>query len=354
MNIVIRADASYELGSGHVRRCLTLAGELQKKGAEIRFISREEPGNLIQFIENLGWKVFRLREGISDWKSEVDPIHRFLKELKPSVDWLIVDHYELDINWEKEIRPFVKNIMVIDDLADRKHECDLLLDQNYFQNNVQRYDQLVPSYCKKVLGPQFALLRPEFLEEREKIRERDGKVRHILIFFGGSDPTNETEKTLHGIQILNQADLYFDLVVGGSCRNKEKIIKASRFISNVTFHEQVSNMASLMAKADLSLGAGGTSTWERCYLALPSFVIVVAKNQERIAMALEDAGAIWNLGWHKGVDAEKIAESFALAIKSPEKVLEIGKRGNEIMGGKNFMGTRFLANEIVEGNYASA
>jgi UDP-2,4-diacetamido-2,4,6-trideoxy-beta-L-altropyranose hydrolase len=244
--------------------------------------------------------------------------------------------------------------MVIDDLADRRHECDLILDQNYFQKNMQRYDQLVPAYCKKVLGPQYALLRPEFLEESKKTRERDGTIRNILIFFGGSDPTNETEKALHGIRILNQADLHFDLIVGSSNRNKEKIKNACRSILNVTFYEQVSNMASLMAKADLSLGAGGTSTWERCYLALPSIVIVVAKNQEKVATALEDAGAIWNLGWHSRVDSEKIAESFALAIKFPEKVLETGRRGNKIMGGRKFLGTLFLANEIVEGNYASA
>lgn len=354
MNFVIRTDSSVLIGSGHVMRCLTLAAELRKKNAKILFISREQPGTMIPMIEKQGYKVFRLPKGVSDWKAEIEPIHELFAGLKPSVDWLIVDHYELDRKWEEAMRPFVRNIMVIDDLADRKHECDLLLDQNYFQNRLQRYDQLVPSRCKKVLGPRYALLNPEVLKKGENIRERDGTIRSVLVCFGGSDPTNETEKALQAIQMLNQGGLHFDVVVGGLYRNKEKIRKRCQSIPNVTFYEEVSNLASLMAKADLSLGAGGISNWERCYLGLPSIIIVVARNQESIAAALEDAGTAWNLGWHFGVNPRKIAEALSLAIKSREKLVRMGKKGRELMGGKQFQGAPFLASELFEGKYAAA
>jgi UDP-2,4-diacetamido-2,4,6-trideoxy-beta-L-altropyranose hydrolase len=156
MNIIIRADASIQIGTGHLMRCLTLANELRSKGIKASFVCRELPGNLCNFIENKGYSVYRLPDSRNvTWQTDAEQTKAILNE-EQDADWLIVDHYALDRQWELQMKPHVKKIMVIDDLADRPHHCDLLLDQNLYFNQNTRYDELVPDYCKKLLGPKYA------------------------------------------------------------------------------------------------------------------------------------------------------------------------------------------------------
>jgi len=224
MKIFVRADASVQIGTGHVMRCLTLADELRGRDAEIVFVCREFAGNLCGYIEEKGYVVHRLPvsdapdQGVgadlkhaawlgADWQTDGGQVEEIIKRLAAPLDWLIVDHYALDERWEEYLRPYVKKIMVIDDLADRAHDCDLLLDQNFYENLESRYDGLVSAWCKKLLGPKYALLRPEFREARKNLRKRDGHVKRIMIFFGGSDPANETTKALEAIRMLKRPDI---------------------------------------------------------------------------------------------------------------------------------------------------
>jgi UDP-2,4-diacetamido-2,4,6-trideoxy-beta-L-altropyranose hydrolase len=182
--ILIRTDASVQIGTGHVMRCLTLADELRGRGAEVIFVCREFDGNLCGYIEEKGYIVHRLpvsdateqgdqniEIGLkhtawlgADCQTDVEQVEEIIKDLESPPDWLVVDHYALDERWEECLRSYCKKIMVIDDLADRPHNCDLLLDQNFYENLESRYDGLVPPQCKKFLGPKYALLRPEFRE----------------------------------------------------------------------------------------------------------------------------------------------------------------------------------------------
>jgi len=183
MNICFRVDSSTIIGTGHVVRCLTLAGKLRAKGNDISFICRELPGNIIDQVLSAGYDVYRLpmtnyddlshkeTENHQAWLAVDRPTDArqtedILKSLGTAVDLLVVDHYALDISWEKEVREYCENLMVIDDLADRKHICDFLLDQNYYKNLEHRYDNLVPRACIKMLGPSYALLRPEFYQSQ--------------------------------------------------------------------------------------------------------------------------------------------------------------------------------------------
>ncbi|MFH1884106.1 MAG: UDP-2,4-diacetamido-2,4,6-trideoxy-beta-L-altropyranose hydrolase, partial [Planctomycetota bacterium] len=227
---IIRADASGQIGTGHVMRCLTLADELRGRGAEVIFVCREFAGNLCGYIEEKGYIVHRLPVSNdqehdfesnlkhaswlgADWQTDARQVEEVFKDLDTHLDWLVVDHYALDEKWEGYLRPYVKKIMVIDDLADRAHDCDLLMDQNFHENLESRYDGLVPPGCIKLLGPKYAALRPEFREVRKNLRKRDGHVKRIMIFFGGSDPTNETAKTLEAMYMLNRPDVAVDVVV---------------------------------------------------------------------------------------------------------------------------------------------
>lgn len=344
----IRTDASAQIGAGHVMRCLTLAGDLRQFGLEVSFISRVLPGDLCDYVESKGFTVYRFNDAINltgdywtwlvgNWRADAtktreiilkhagvqsdigndgvskqascldeDLINKSSKIVVqvfsdsdltsgPNIN-LVVDSYALDQKWEQFLRPFVNKIMVIDDLANRPHDCDLLLDQNYYREMEHRYNDLLPPNCQKLLGPEYALLRPEFHRAKKNLRERDGKIRRILVFFGGSDPTNETKKALEAIKLLNRPEIAVDVVVGAANPHRKEIEQICREMPNTTYHYQVENMAELMTAADLAIGAGGVTTWERLYLELPTIAIAVAENQVETLAALGEAGLVEYLG----------------------------------------------------------
>jgi len=310
MKVVIRVDASLQIGSGHVMRCLTLADELRSRGADILFISRDHPGNLFDLIKGQGYPLACLAAAAGEYQASADdPLHahwmgvsweRDAEETVAALpagraDLLTVDHYAVDRRWEGRLRPHVGRIMVIDDLADRPHDCDLLLDQNLYRDMESRYNGLVPDACHKLVGPRYALLRPEFTKARRTLRQRDGQVRRILVFFGGVDADNQTDKALQVLSALGRKDLVVDVVVGGANPHKDEI-KAVCRTNGFDYHCQVGNMAELMAAADLAIGGGGTATWERCAVGLPALVVSIAENQYEIAHNACQVGAIIFLG----------------------------------------------------------
>ncbi|MFJ7663186.1 UDP-2,4-diacetamido-2,4,6-trideoxy-beta-L-altropyranose hydrolase [Lysinibacillus sp. NPDC097162] len=319
MDTIIRVDASFEIGTGHVMRCLTLAHRLKKGGQKVAFICRDAKGECITLIEQQGFVVYTLPpcdvslwNFVTEyWEEDANETIEVLKEY--NVEKLIIDHYSIDIKWEQLVRPFVKSIMVIDDLANRKHDCDILLDQNFYLDMETRYDGLVPSSARMLLGPSHALLRDEFIEAKKHIKPFNGRVEHLFIFFGGSDPTNETEKVLLAIKsIIEQYKLVVDVVVGNSNPNKLKIKQICDEIENTHYHCQVNNIAELMAQADLAIGGGGATTWERAFLRLPSIVIAVAKNQVEVAKAVANTGAIVYLGVSDEIKANQILINFKI------------------------------------------
>ena len=370
MRAAFRTDSSIIIGTGHLFRCLTLADALRRKGAAVSFICCELPGNLISSVEEMNFPVHRLafgnvstHHGIRElpippgagiaWESDArDTIRRIAGT--PKVDWLIVDHYDLDRRWEGEMRPVVGKIMVIDDLADRPHDCDLLLDQNLDEFPDRRYEGLVPGHCRKIFGPRNALLRPEFIEARKTLRDRDGVVRGILVFFGGSDRTDETSKALEALRRLGRPDVAVEVVVGGSNPHGDKVRRLCLAMGNARFHFQVRNMAELMAKADLAIGATGTATWERCYLGLPAVTLVLAENQFSNAVQVSMAGAIANLGWHSEVDADHLAAAVRRLLDDPKELKEMGFRGIELMGGESFEGADGVVREMMGDGRAPA
>lgn len=340
MKVAFRADASLQMGSGHVMRCLTLADELRSRSAEVSFVCREHRGNLIEIIEARGFTVVRLPPpdglfaprdgdvthaswlGVS-WQHDAEETVTVLPA--DGVDCLIVDHYALDQRWEEQLRPLVTKLMVIDDLADRPHDCDLLLDQNLYRDFETRYDQMVPATCRKLLGPRYALLRPEFLEARKKLRQRDGQVKRILVFLGGVDSSNETAKAVHAIAALNMQEMRVDVVVGRGNPNQQQIRDLCT-ANGFHYHCQVNNMAELMAGADLAIGAGGTATWERCALGLPSLVMVVADNQRELAQYGAQAGLCFSLGEAADLSVEDISVAVRFALRSPDTLRHLAEQ----------------------------
>ena len=356
MQVVIRVDSSVTIGSGHLMRCLTLAERMHKeKNAEVHFISRDLEGNLHGKIKDAGFSLHVLPrhpfdeniKGYTAWLTvpqEIDAAEtkNILRALG-KVDRLVVDNYAIDITWEREMRPFADEIFVIDDLANRVHDCDILLDQNFYLDKENRYVGLVPEDCKLLLGPRHALLREEFYEARKHLKKRDGNLRNILVFYGGSDLTNETMKALRALRVFYEMkpEMTVDVIVGvGNPRQEE--IRAFCNTSDVrdwiTYHCQVDDMADYMACADLSLGAGGSTTWERCFLELPAIVTTVAENQEKTTEDCAAAGYITYLGLAIEVTEEQIVS--ALCSATGKRLSAQRERMRDLFGDKKRLALR--------------
>lgn len=314
MNIAFRTDASMQIGTGHVMRCLTLADAMQAAGTQCHFICREHPGNLIAQIRQRGFTVSVLpaatQENITDEQAvethsnyaawlgaewATDAAQTKVGVGTTAVDWLIVDHYALDARWEQTLRPLCRKLMVIDDLADRPHDCDLLLDQN-LGRKVGDYSQLVPKGCTVLAGPHYALLRPEFAALRDESLRRRAipQLKHLLISMGGVDQADATGTVLEALQdCLLPADLRITVVMGPHAPWLERVQLLAKLMPQPTeVKVNVNNMAQLMVDSDLAIGAAGSTSWERCCLGLPTVVVVLADNQRNAATALEQSGSV--------------------------------------------------------------
>ena len=339
--IFVRVDSGYDIGFGHAIRCLSLAQTLKKMNFEICFISKKERGNISKLFEDKGFTVYYIQNSYSKSKkndiikNDVNQTVKIITKHKAKSSWIIVDHYDLDFKWEKSLRKFVDKIIVIDDLA-RKHDCNLLLDQNYNKNLKTRYDKLVPRKCIKLLGPKYALLRDEFPILRKSVKPRKN-FKRILISFGGSDPTNETGKVLSAIKILktNKQFLEVNVVIGKSDKNKLKIKLLCNSIPNAKLYESVYNIGKLMCKADLAVGAGGSSTLERLCLGLPPIVSIIATNQEESTMALGKKGYIINVDSAKNLTIKKYVE--ILENLDVKKLQSISRNSLKVVDGKGGM-----------------
>jgi UDP-2,4-diacetamido-2,4,6-trideoxy-beta-L-altropyranose hydrolase len=223
--------------------------------------------------------------------------------------------------------------MVIDDLANREHDCDLLLDQNYSKNE-DRYNGLVPGNCIQLIGPEYAILRPQFQKARGNLRKRNGGVNRILVFMGGADPKNVTSKVLRAIQMLERSDIAIDVVIGNLNPYHDEIKILTSKIPNTSCHHNVENMAELMASADLCIGAGGTTTWERCCAGLPTIAIILAENQKNVSESLDKKEALINLGWYHNVTENNIKEGIEGLIDNPQKMVSMCDKSRRLVDGK--------------------
>ncbi|WP_017756427.1 UDP-2,4-diacetamido-2,4,6-trideoxy-beta-L-altropyranose hydrolase [Calidifontibacillus oryziterrae] len=345
MNIFIRVDASITIGTGHVMRCLTLAHYLKEIGAKVIFICKETKGNLIEFIISEGFLVKALSE-----RNNIINDANVTKEILMGneADLLIIDHYQIDYRWERIIKKAFLDlkVMVIDDLANRQHDCDLLLDQNFFINFNNRYEHLVPDHCRKLLGPHYLLLRPEFYTKNNVVEIKQ-PIQNILIFYGGSDPTNETLKVIKAMDILKLLDVTVHVVVGLSNTNRE-LIRRKCEKSQYKFYLQIDYMADLMRMCDLALGAGGVTMWERCFLGLPSIVTVVAENQQESTEAAAMYGAVWNLGWHENVKTADLVDIINRVINQPNVLQKMSEKSLQLMHAYIVKGNHPVVQEILE------
>ncbi len=331
MKVVFRADASLQIGSGHVMRCLTLANALKAEGAECHFVCREHPGHLLDLIRSRGFTCHSLNASGFSGQPDLEALQptyanwlgasqaqdsasclEILTQIKP--DWLVVDHYALDVEWESSLSENYTRLLVIDDLANRPHACDLLLDQN-LGRTASDYTGLVNTSCDLLTGTQYALLRPEFatLRKVSLSRRQKPQLRHILVTMGGVDQFNATGATL---EALKSCALPHDCTISVIMGLKAPFLADVRRVAmqmpwTTKVFSNVTDLGERMAAADLVIGAAGGTSWERCCLGVPTIMVVLADNQIPGANALRRSGSVMLID-----NASEIQDRLPAAILS--------------------------------------
>lgn len=308
MLFFFRVDGSLKIGTGHVMRCLTLAKALRDRGANCTFICREHEGNLIDKIRLEGFQCIALAKSSvidtmhhadrkvlahadwlgASWQHDAQQTIQVLESEK--VDWLVSDHYALDARWHRILRPHVGHIMVIDDLADRSLDCDLLLDQNIGRKEAD-YDGLVPLHCKRLIGWNFVLLRSEFapLCASSQARNRFHSVRQILVSMGGMDINNNIIDVLNALGRANLPENIRVLVVISS--QAPHLAALQRYIKLLSFsvelHIDIDNIAQIMVESDLAISASGLTAYELACMGIPMILLPVSEIQRTIAARIK-------------------------------------------------------------------
>lgn len=342
-HVFIRADASNQIGTGHLVRCATLAQNLKELGYRITFLCLALSQELSNWMKERDLAVLEVHDDRPPFPLGIEP---------GKDDWLIVDHYGWESSLESAHRSVFKRILVIDDLANRKHDCDLLLDQNYFSDAQSRYQNLVSNKCRLMLGPGYALLRPEYARLRQVSKPKNGTIKRILVSLGGSDPNNDTALIMQGLAQLKLPNLKVEIIMGMASKNWNEI-KHECDNRGFECHRNVNDMAWRMMHADLFIGAGGATTWERLCLGLPSLVFAIAENQKEYSSALAQSGYQRYLGGREEIDADKISQAVEDLIASPDVCRLLSEKSRELVDG---LGTArvadFMHKSILEGNKA--
>ena len=266
VDYLFRLDADSQIGTGHLMRCLAIADALRAQGGRCAFACRPLPPTLRPKL--LAYPVRELDHDAAFWP--------LLTALTPR--WVIVDHYGLDAEFEGRVRRHGSKLLVLDDLADRRHDADLLLDQGPLRSEAD-YRPLLNADCRLLLGADYALLRPEFVARR---KSASTPFRRGFISFGGADPAHACLLTL---QALTASDWWsrceWTLLAGAANPDWETLQQwLARHPARVSLLRHSDQVADLLAAHDFAIGAAGGMMWERCCVGLPTLSIPIADNQQ--------------------------------------------------------------------------
>ncbi|MDH3411607.1 MAG: UDP-2,4-diacetamido-2,4,6-trideoxy-beta-L-altropyranose hydrolase [Gammaproteobacteria bacterium] len=340
---VFRSDASLELGTGHVRRCLALLTEFKAMGWGIGISTDYSTPGIVPELPISGARV-HLIDGKLPPRLQ---IRALAKEWPKGVDVVVVDHYGLDATFERELKKWARLVVVLDDMANRRHDCDLLFDSGPGRRP-SHYAAFTNSDCRVMTGPDFALMSPAFakLRAKSRARRRNHRVRRIAISLGGGDSGGLARRVLEGIERVGFSK-EVELVLGVSSPAIQRfcVQDARPFELRIQIGVDVLKMAQILARADLAIGAGGSSSWERCCLGVPTLVIVTARNQREIVDGLSHAGAIVVAGWHEDVTASGIADLLGELIQDADRLVRISRVALDLCDGN---GAKRTAQTILE------
>lgn len=344
--VVIRTDASAQTGFGHLARCLSLASALQSFGGAITFLMRAPAPGLPDRLSAQGFGLERLDERVEPGSDEDAAATTGLIRGVRENCILIVDHYAIDYRWEGRQRAFVRKLAVIDDLADRRHDCDMLINQNRIFDGEAIYRGRRPEECLLFVGPKYAMLRQEFAERRPERRSRDGRIGRVFICFGGSDSCGHTQTALRSLTPFLGRLHRVDVIVGPLNESRDELAILATTSEKIALHVDPPDLAGLMDAADLAIGAGGVMSWERACLSVPTLAFGIVQNQFQNVRDLIRVGAA--VGEPEMVTPCEAAFTRWLAVlmDSPELVRGMAERAGGLVDG---WGSRRVAGRLIAG-----
>jgi UDP-2,4-diacetamido-2,4,6-trideoxy-beta-L-altropyranose hydrolase len=361
MKVLFRTDASRIIGTGHLVRCLTLAEELRYHGGDVSFICRTHDGHYCDLVEKHRFCLFKLTTkrattpGVDidsyvswlgvPWEIDAAETLNVVARIEQPVDWLIVDHYAIDQQWERRLRPAVNNIFVIDDLANRKHDCDLLLDQNLTSHMNTKYTGKIPPNSRALLGPKYALLQPEFNVLTRQQPPPSTSQKQVFIYFGGADIHNFSGRALCEILALDRNDLGIDVVISERHKYFDELNSLSKNKESIKLHINPPTLAPILFNADISIGACGATTWERLCLHVFSLVITLTDNQRPVAETLHRLGYISLLGHYDTIKDGAISSSLLEILDDPERTPTM-RNWNDVVDGLGTGRVRKIINSL--------
>jgi UDP-2,4-diacetamido-2,4,6-trideoxy-beta-L-altropyranose hydrolase len=328
--IIVRADASEQIGSGHLMRCLALAQAWQDTGGAAVFASAMgSPGTELRLrTEGLETVQLPVEPGSAEDAARTIALAREI-----GASWIVADGYHFGADYQRAVKDAGLKLLFIDDNGHAVSYCaDIVLNQNLHAHAGLYEDR--DADTQLLLGPRYALLRREFLQWRGWQREFPAVARKLLVTMGGGDFENVTSNIIGALPQIGVEGLEIVVVVGENNSHYEQLeAAASNSPVLVRLANSVSNMSELMVWADVVIASGGSTNWELAFLGVPSCVIVVANNQLQIAEALEAQGIVINMGWFSKVDESKLAESVENLLKSKVARKDMSRRGRFLVDG---------------------
>jgi UDP-2,4-diacetamido-2,4,6-trideoxy-beta-L-altropyranose hydrolase len=339
MRVLIRADASPTIGSGHIARCLTLARVLRRQGSHVAFACRQLPGHRLDSLAAEGFETFALPDRYPDedprqaiesmlpWQADIAALGQVLDK-RPAFDWIIIDHYGLDHHWQTAARRWTPRIAAVDDLATRQYRVDLLLNQN-LSGTADAYASLLSADCRTLLGPRFAMLREAFCCPAIAIKPR---ARRVLVNFGGFDAVMQTHHAMLALADFDELEVDFVAGADNPAWEPMHVLAATR--PNWRLHRFVSDFHRLMTEADLFIGAGGGTSWERAAMGLPTICIAVSNNQQANGEVMAAAGAHVFLGAREQVSVEQLRQAIAFVAANQGLRQSLAERSRQLVDGR--------------------
>lgn len=359
MRILIRADASPTIGSGHIARCLTLARVLRKQGSHVAFACRQLPGHRLGALSAEGFETFALPEfypgedpqqaieSMLPWQADIDALDLLLED-HAQFDWIIADHYGLDHHWQTASRRWAPRIAAVDDLATRRYSVDLLLNQN-LSGLSENYTPLLPEGCRTLLGPRYAMLREEFDCPAIEIKP---EARRVLVNFGGFDAAMQTHHAMLALVDFPELDVDFVAGVDNPAWTQMQALAQTR--PNWRLHSFVSDFHQRMTEADLFIGAGGGTSWERAALGLPTICIAVSNNQQVNGEVMAAAGAHVFLGAREQVSVTQLRDAIGFVTSNVYLRQSLAERSRQMVDGRGALRVAAaLADAVLASSHAT-
>ncbi len=363
--IAFRVDWSHVIGLGHVQRCLSLMDAVTPIGFRGVVLLGPSGHARAEIFRNRRLDIVEMRrsgvnaatggashlqtEGVfSDLEQSADAeIAVAALRGYRDIDVVLVDHYGLDATWETHVqRELGIPVVAIDGLANRSHTARLVIDPTYVRDDADRWARLDTKRTRLLQGPLYSPIAPHFRHHLARRTERDGRLRRVLVNFGGSDHLGMTERAMTAIELMGDAQPQVDIVVGAAHRSPEIIEQRCSLLHHASYHRATPNMAGLIVDADLAIGSGGSSTYERAFLGLPALVAVTAANQQQQIAEAERAGGLHVLGAARDVTPTLIYEALMLLRQHPERIREMGVASRAMMGNTDLPGSIRIAEAI--------